>query len=103
MCYSGQSVEWLAGDYYLSNTLLLPQVVDTVLNAQGTILHYTGPVNNDVVVFSGAMRSRFNFGTIWSTSNAAALAMKSRQYANPFMPIDMNFITFQVCYFIISI
>lgn len=95
MAYSGQSVEWLAGDYFLNDSLILPQVVDTVLNAEGTVINYGGPVNNDVVIFSGALRSRFNFGTIWSTSNGAALAMKARQYSNPFMPIDMNIITFQ--------
>jgi hypothetical protein len=95
MAYAGQSVEWLAGDYILHNTLILPQVVDTVLHAEGTIIHYAGPVNDDVIVFSGALRSRFYFGTIWSTSSAATLAMKSRQYSNPFMPIDMNVIEFQ--------
>jgi hypothetical protein len=95
MAYSSQSVEWMAGTYVLSDTLVLPQVVDTALFAEGTVIHYTGPKNKDIVVLSGALRSRFNFGTIWSTSNGAALAMKSRQYSNPFMVIDMNIITFQ--------
>jgi len=73
----------------------MAQVVDTVLYAEGTVIYYKGAVTKDVIVFSGALRSRFNLGTIWSTSNGAALAMKSRQYSNPFMPIDMNIISFQ--------
>lgn len=95
MAYSGQSVEWLAGDYFLGDSLILPQIVDTVLNAEGTILHYDGPPQKDAIILSGALRCRLNLGTIWSNSNAAALAMKSRQYASPFMPIDMNIISFQ--------
>lgn len=88
--YSTQTVEWMAGTYVLSDTLILPQVVDTALFAEGTVITYKGDPSKDIIVLSGAMRSRFNFGTIWSSSNAAALAMKSRQYSNPFMPIGKN-------------
>jgi len=94
MAWSGQSVEWLAGDYYLSSTLFIPQCVDTLLEAQGTILHYL-PTTGDAVVITGSLRSRFNFGTIWTGSLGAALAAKDRPYSNPFMPNLMSVYRFQ--------
>jgi hypothetical protein len=94
MAWSGQSVEWLAGDYYLSGTVFIPQCVDTVLEAEGTILHYL-PTTGDAVVVTGSLRSRFNFGTIWTGSTGAALAAKDRPYSNPFMPNLMSIYRFQ--------
>jgi hypothetical protein len=92
--YSAQSVEWLAGDYFLNESVVLPQVADTVLFAQGTILHYNISTG-DAVVITGSLRSKFHFGTIWSGSSGAALAAKDRPYTSPFMPNIMSEITWQ--------
>jgi len=92
--YSAQSVEWLPGDYYLSDTLFVPQYVDSVIHAEGAIFHY-GPSSGDAIVFTGSLRCRYYLGTIWTGSSGAALAFKDRPYANPFMPNNMNVIQFQ--------
>jgi hypothetical protein len=92
--YSAQSVEWLPGDYYLSDTLYISQAVDSVLHAEGAILHYF-PTTGDAVVVAGCLRCRYYFGTIWSNSSGGALAFKDRPYSNPFMPNLMNIFNFQ--------
>ena len=95
MAYAAQSVEWLAGDYYLNETLFLPQVVDSTLYAEGTVLHYASTDSSDAVVITGSLRSRFRFGRIISASSGAALAAKDRPYTNPFMPNIMSVISWQ--------
>jgi hypothetical protein len=97
--YTGQSVEWMAGDYYLSSTLYLPTVVDTLLNAEGAIFHYNA-TSGDAIVIVGALRSRFYLGTIFSSSTTgAALAARPSYYSTAgntnFFPILMNFISWQ--------
>ena len=39
-CYGRHSVTWLPGDYYLSETLTIPDGADMVINAEGTFFHY---------------------------------------------------------------
>jgi hypothetical protein len=92
--YCAQSVEWLAGDYNLDTTLYLPQVADTTLSAEGTVLWYN-LTTGDAVVITGSLRTRFRFGTIWSSSDGAALAAKDRPYTSPFMPNIMSEISWQ--------
>jgi len=78
----------------LSSTVFSPQCVDTILEAEGTILHYL-PLTGDAVVVTGSLRSRFNFGTIWTGSTGVALAARDRPYSNPFMPNLMSIYRFQ--------
>lgn len=74
-CYGASSVEWLPGDYNLSATLAIPETADTVIQAQGARFHYDKE-DGDAVVVTGAFRCRYSFGTIYSSSNGAALRMK---------------------------
>lgn len=92
--HSAQSVEWLAGDYYLSDTLFIAQAVDSVLHAEGAIFHYA-PSTGDAIVVTGCLRCRYYFGTIWTGSSGAALAFKDRPYSNPFFPNIMSVFQFQ--------
>jgi hypothetical protein len=74
-CYAGHSVEWLAGAYYLDDTLVIPDAEDCAIHAEGARFHYL-PAGGDAVVLTGLSRCRFQLGTIFSSSTGAALRVK---------------------------
>ncbi len=74
-CYLGHSVEWLPGDYYLSDTLTIPDAEDCVIQAEGARFHYQRD-KGDAIVLQGMSRCRYRFGTIFSSSVGAALRVK---------------------------
>lgn len=74
-CYARHSVSWLPGDYYLSDTLVIPNAMDMVIDAEGTYFHYVG-AEGDAVVIQGMNRCRYRLGTIESRSSGAALAIR---------------------------
>jgi hypothetical protein len=74
-CYAGHSVEWLAGDYFLDDTLVIPDAEDCAIQAEGARFHYL-PASGDAVVLTGLNRCRFHLGTIFSGSTGAALRVK---------------------------
>lgn len=79
VCYGKHSVEWLPGDYFLSDTLEIPNSADVAIEASGTYFHY-GMVEGDAVVVRGMNRCRYDLGTIETKSSGAALRIK---------PVDM--------------
>ena len=74
-CYGGHSVEWLPGDYYLDDTLVVPDAEDCAIHAEGTRFHYL-PDKGDAIVLTGLSRCRFYLGTIMTSSTGAALRVK---------------------------
>src|SRR6266567_312244 len=74
-CYGGHSVEWLSGDYYLDDTLVIPDAEDCAIHAEGARFHYL-PNNGDAIVLTGLSRCRFYLGTIMTDSTGAALRVK---------------------------
>ena len=74
-CFGASSVEWLPGDYHLGSTLVIPETADLMIQAQGTRFHYDKE-EGDAVLIAGAFRSRYSLGTIYSSSNGAALRLK---------------------------
>lgn len=81
-----RSVEWLAGDYYLGQTLTLPATTDSMLYAEGTCLHYQ-PAAGDAVVIKGMMRSRYYLGTIETGAPGAALRLQNEPRVNLLMSV----------------
>ena len=88
-CYSGHSVEWLPGDYYLSETLVIPDAEDCAILAEGTRFHYQ-PKTGDAVVLTGMSRCRYRLGTIFTDTNGAALRVKPTEN----MPSLMSIVSF---------
>ena len=74
-CFGASSVEWLPGDYHLGATLVIPETADMMIQAQGTRFHYDKE-DGDAVLITGAFRSRYYLGTIYSNSRGAALRLK---------------------------
>src|SRR5690349_3764734 len=66
-CYGSHSVEWLPGDYYLDETLVIPDAEDCSLRAEGARFHYL-PSKGDAIVLTGLNRCRFYLGTIMTSS-----------------------------------
>lgn len=88
-CYSGHSVEWLPGDYYLSETLVIPDAEDCVIQAEGARFHYQ-PKTGDAVVLTGMSRCRYRLGTIFTDTSGAALRVKPTEN----MPSLMSIVSF---------
>jgi hypothetical protein len=76
-CYGRHSVIWLPGDYTLDATLTIPDMADSLINAEGAYFHYQS-TEGDAVVLTGMMRCRYAFGTIESHSTGATLKVKPR-------------------------
>lgn len=84
---SNHSVLWLPGDYYLTDTLDIPLPgANSVIDAQGTYLHYQ-PSSGDAVVIRGLFGSRYNLGTIETSSDGAALRIQNPSGVNALMSI----------------
>ncbi|HCK40085.1 MAG: hypothetical protein CMJ72_13520 [Planctomycetaceae bacterium] len=88
-CALNHAVEWLPGNYHLSATLEVPDAANCVIRAEGTTLHY-GPAEGDCVVIRGMNRCRYNFGTMETQSNGAALRIQPQES----MPSLMSFVNF---------
>ncbi|MDE0183844.1 MAG: hypothetical protein OXP71_00140 [Candidatus Poribacteria bacterium] len=88
-CYGRHSVEWVPGDYYLGETLTIPDAADVAIHAEGTYFHYI-PKEGDAVVVTGMNRCRYYFGTIESNSAGAAILVKPTAE----MPALMSFLNF---------
>ncbi|MDO8303743.1 MAG: hypothetical protein Q7T18_10920, partial [Sedimentisphaerales bacterium] len=88
-CYAGHSVEWLPGDYYLSETLVIPDAEDCAIQAEGTRFHYQ-PKKGDAVVLTGMSRCRYRLGTIFTDTNGVALHVKPTEN----MPSLMSIVSF---------
>ena len=88
-CYGRHSVEWLPGDYYLGETLTIPDAADVAIQAEGAYFHYL-PAEGDAVVVTGMNRCRFYFGTIETNSLGAAILVKPTAE----MPALMSFLSF---------
>ena len=88
-CRMNHAVEWLPGNYQISRTLEIDDAADCVIRAEGTTLHYA-PTNGDCVVIRGMNRCRYNFGTIKTTSDGAALRIQPKSG----MPSLMSFVNF---------
>ena len=82
---SKHSVEWLPGDYYLSKTLSIVPHENSVIDAEGTYLHYL-PSTGDAVHVRGMLGSRLRFGVIETRSTGAAIRVRNPQ-ANAVMSI----------------
>ena len=85
-CYGAHSVEWLPGDYYLDDTLTVPDMEDCAIHAEGARFHYR-PHQGDAVVVTGVNRCRFYFGTIFTDSTGAALRIKPTENMPSLMSI----------------
>ena len=88
-CYGRHSVEWLPGDYYLGETLTIPDAADVAIQAEGAYFHYL-PAEGDAVVVTGMNRCRYYFGTIETNSLGAAILVKPTAE----MPALMSFLSF---------
>jgi len=88
-CILNHAVEWLPGNYYLSDTLEVPSAANCVIRAEGTTFHYLKD-EGDCVVIRGMNRCRYNFGTIESSSSGAALCIRP----DAKMPALMSFVNF---------
>ena len=88
-CFAGHSVEWLPGDYHLSETLTIPDAEDCVIQAEGTRFQYSGE-KGDAIVLQGMSRCRYRFGTVFSSSEGAALRVQPTEN----MPALMSIVSF---------
>lgn len=88
-CLGRHSVAWLPGDYHLSDSLVIPDAMDMVIEAEGTALRYAG-ATGDAVVIQGMNRCRYRFGVIESRSTGAALAIRPTT-AMPSLHSDVHF------------
>lgn len=88
-CYARHEVKWLPGTYHLGKTLVVPDMADAVIQAEGTFFSYR-PTTGDAVVLTGMNRCRFNFGTIQTSSTGAAIRVQPAQK----MPALMSFVNF---------
>ena len=88
-CRKNHVVQWLPGNYHISDTLEVADAVDCVIRAEGTTLHYKGS-EGDCVLIRGMNRCRYNFGTIKSASSGAALRIQP----TPQMPSLMSYVNF---------
>lgn len=88
-CILNHAVEWLPGNYYLSDTLEVPSAADCVIRAEGTTFHFQKS-EGDCIVIRGMNRCRYYFGTIESRSSGAALCIRP----NSKMPALMSFLNF---------
>ena len=88
-CALNHAVEWLPGNYHLSDTLEIPNAANCVIRAEGTTLHYS-PGEGDCVVIRGMNRCRYYLGAIETGSSDAALRVQPKES----MPSLMSFVNF---------
>jgi hypothetical protein len=88
-CYGRHAVIWLPGDYYLGETLHIPDAADVVIQAEGSYLHYD-QLQGDAVVLTGVNRCRYYFGVVESHSSGAAMRVKPTAR----MPALMSIVTY---------
>jgi hypothetical protein len=85
------SICWAPGSYNISAPVLVPNMADTVINAQGTYIEFAVTTSTvPAVEIKGMMRCRYNFGTIRSFSQHAALFVHPTD-----MPCQMSEVTWQ--------
>jgi hypothetical protein len=88
-CYGRHHVVWFPGDYNLSDTLIIPDSADVIIDAQGTFFNYL-PKKGDAVLVNGMNRCRYNFGTIKTDSTGDAIHVMPAKN----MPALMSVISF---------
>jgi hypothetical protein len=82
----GFAVEWVPGDYYLSDTVRLRPAENSVIEAEGTYLHYLASTG-DAVHILGMLGCRYRFGAIETGSTDAAITVQNPLSVNAAMSI----------------
>ena len=83
---SRHSVEWLPGDYYLSDTVTIVPHGNGAIDAEGAYFHYL-PTTGDAVHVQGMINSRLRFGVIETSSTGAAIRLQNPPGVNGLMSI----------------